>query len=215
VTTRSPGESSRSGQATHSPHLAPDDLSLVAIALMRGPITREHDQKLWPALIKIEHRVADYVGVLGLRLVLDESDGYAFLRSAREDEVEGEFPRLVNRHRLPFQVSLLIALLRKRLAEFDATSSDARLMLTRDQITDLMRTYIPDSSDDVKLRRKVDEHIASVEKLGFLKKLRSDYDAYEVRRIIRAFVDGQWLADFDRRLAEYVEQAGLADQEAP
>jgi hypothetical protein len=24
-----------------------------------------------------------------------------------------------------------------------------------------------------------------------------------VRRILKAFVDGQWLADFDRRLAEY------------
>jgi hypothetical protein len=26
---------------------------------------------------------------------------------------------------------------------------------------------------------------------------------YEVRRILKAFVDGQWLADFDARLAEY------------
>lgn len=198
-------------QATPTKQLAPDDLSLVTIALLRGPVTRESDEKLWSVLTKIEHRVADYVGVLGLRLMLDESDGYAFLRSAREDEVEAEFPRLVNRHRLSFHVSLLIALLRKRLAEFDATSSDARLMLTREQITDLMRTYVPDSSDDVKLRRKIDEHISAVEKLGFLKRLRGDYEAYEVRRIIRAFVDGQWLSDFDRRLAEYVDQAGYGE----
>jgi hypothetical protein len=32
---------------------------------------------------------------------------------------------------------------------------------------------------------------------------------YEVRRILKAFVDGQWLADFDARLGEYREQ--LAD----
>ena len=28
----------------------------------------------------------------------------------------------------------------------------------------------------------------------------------EVRRIIKAFVDAQWLADFDERLAEYRQQ---------
>jgi hypothetical protein len=27
--------------------------------------------------------------------------------------------------------------------------------------------------------------------------------SYEVRRILKAFIDGQWLADFDARLAEY------------
>jgi hypothetical protein len=27
--------------------------------------------------------------------------------------------------------------------------------------------------------------------------------SYEVRRILKAFIDGQWLADLDVRLAEY------------
>jgi hypothetical protein len=30
--------------------------------------------------------------------------------------------------------------------------------------------------------------------------------AYEVRRILKAFVDAQWLADFDARLAAYQGQ---------
>jgi hypothetical protein len=29
---------------------------------------------------------------------------------------------------------------------------------------------------------------------------------YEVRRLLKAFLDGQWLADFDARLREYREQ---------
>jgi hypothetical protein len=28
----------------------------------------------------------------------------------------------------------------------------------------------------------------------------------EVRRIIKAFIDAQWLADFDQRMAEYRQQ---------
>src|SRR5438105_10155778 len=36
---------------------------------------------------------------------------------------------------------------------------------------------------------------------------------FEVRRILKAFVDAQWLADFDGRLAAYQMQLGLARSE--
>jgi hypothetical protein len=42
--------------------------------------------------------------------------------------------------------------------------------------------------------------------LGFLRPVKNAEQSYEVRRILKAFIDGQWLADFDTRLAEY---AGL------
>jgi hypothetical protein len=113
---------------------------------------------------------------------------------------------------LSFHVSLLLALLRKHLAEFDATSSDARLVLGRDQIIEMLRLYLPDSSDEVKTTRAIDAHIKKVEELGFLRRLQGDDDQFEVRRILRAFIDGQWLADLDRRLDEYIDD--LADQRA-
>ena len=34
---------------------------------------------------------------------------------------------------------------------------------------------------------------------------------YEVRRILKAFVDAQWLAEFDARLADYQAQLAAAD----
>ena len=36
---------------------------------------------------------------------------------------------------------------------------------------------------------------------------------YEVRRIIKAFVDAQWLKDFDERLAEYRRHLAGAEAE--
>jgi hypothetical protein len=33
--------------------------------------------------------------------------------------------------------------------------------------------------------------------------VKGSEQVYEVRRILKAFVDGQWLADFERRLADY------------
>jgi hypothetical protein len=35
--------------------------------------------------------------------------------------------------------------------------------------------------------------------------LKGQDQQYEVRRILKAFVDAQWLVEFDRRLAEYCQ----------
>jgi hypothetical protein len=100
-------------------------------------------------------------------------------------------------------VSLVVALLRKKLAEFDAGNGDTRLMLTRDQIIDMVRLFLPSSSNEARLVDQIDSYIAKVVELGFLRPVKNAESLFEVRRILKAFVDGQWLADFDRRLAEY------------
>lgn len=182
----------------------PDELSLVLIQLFKGPIYREVHVKLWEPLGRLRRRVADHVAVLGLRLEIDETDGFAYLRSLRDGESDIEYPRLIARHSLSFTTSLLIALLRKRLLEFDTSSTEARLILSRDQILDLYRIYAPIGFDDIKLARYIDSHINRIVDLGFLHKLRGTADQYEVRRILRAFVDGQWLSQFDQRLEAYL-----------
>lgn len=187
----------------------PDELSVLVIQLFKGPVYRDSHEKLWEPLTRHRRRVADHVAVLGLRLEVDEADGYAFLRSLRDGESEIEYPRLVARHTLSFTTSLLIALLRKRLLEFDTSSSEVRLVLSRDQIIDLVRVYAPSNQDDVKVGSEIDRHIKRVEDLGFLHRLRGSDDQYEVRRIIRAFVDGQWLGEFDQRLRAYLEDLGI------
>src|ERR687897_858784 len=95
----------------------PEELPGVVTRLFRGVVYAESDEKVWQSLIALESQARDYVAVLGLDLILDESEGYAFLRS-REDP-EGNLPRLIPRRRLTFDVSLLLALLRKRMLEFD------------------------------------------------------------------------------------------------
>lgn len=190
----------------------PSELSLVVIQLMKGALYRDSHERLWGLLAKLRSRVGDFVGVLGLRLEVDESDGYAYLRSLPEGESDTAFPRLVARHTLSFPVSLLLALLRKRLAEFDASSAEARLVLSRDQIVEMLRVYLPGSSDEVKTTKAIDGYIHRVEELGFLQRLRGGAEQFEVRRILRAFVDGQWLSDFDRRLDEYLASTASGDE---
>ena len=189
------------------------DLSVLAITLLKGVIYREGDERLWGGLLNLQARVRDYVAILGLELVLDEAEGYAFLKSrpeTAEDESAVKLPRLVARRPLSFPVSLLLALLRKKLAESDAGGGDTRLVLTREDIVELVRVFLPDSSNEARLIDQIDTHLNKVIELGFVRRLKatSGPSGFEVRRILKAFVDAQWLADFDTRLAAY--QAQLA-----
>ena len=188
----------------------PSDLSLVLIQIMKGPVYRDTHERIWAHLLESRHQVSDYVAVLGLNVIIDESEGYAYLRSRPVDDAT-EYPRLVARRSLSFHVSVLLALLRKRLAEFDATSAEARLIISRDQMVEMLRLFMPDSSNDARLVDAIDAHIKKVVELGFLRRLRDLEDLYEVRRILKAYVDGQWLSEFDARLAEYLVELDRAE----
>lgn len=199
------------------------DLSTLAIMLLKGVIYREQDESLWGALLNLQARVRDYVSVLALELILDEAEGYAFLRAraeATDDAATPKLPRLIARRPLSFPVSLLLALLRKKLAEFDAggghESDGSRLILLRDDLVELVRVFMPDSSNEAKLVDNIETHITKVVELGFLRRLKVSNGpaGFEVRRILKAFVDAQWLADFDARLAAYQRQLAGASSES-
>ncbi len=188
-----------------------NNLSELVITLLKGVIYQEADAGLWNALLNLQACVRDYMAVLGLDLVFDEAEGYAFLRSRQENEDDSapKFPRLVARRQLSFPVSLLLALLRKKLAEFDASGGDTRLVLSRDEIVELIRVFLPESSNEAKLIDQIETHLNKIVELGFLRRLKpspGQAAMFEVRRILKAFVDAQWLADFDTRLAAYQTQ---------
>ena len=185
-----------------------EELSTVVIPLLKGVIYEEDNQLLWSALLNQLAGVRDYVAVLGLELIVDEAEGYAFLRSQSETGAEGAntTPRLMARRQLSYPVSLLLALLRKKLAEFDAGAGDTRLILSRDEIVELIRIFLPAASNEVKLIDQVDATLNKIADLGFIRRLRGERQMIEVRRIIKAFIDAQWLADFDKRLDEYLQR---------
>jgi hypothetical protein len=178
-------------------------LSLVLINLLKGVLYQEQDPKTWQQLMNLQAQVRDYVSVLGLELMLDEAEGFAWLRTRSTDEGDAELPRLVGRRQLSYPVSLLIALLRRKLAEFDAGGGDTRLILSRDDIVELMRTFMPPGSTETRLVDQIDAHLNKVIDLGFARRLRGQEQMIEVRRILKAFVDAQWLEDFDQRLQAY------------
>ena len=199
-------------EAANTPAPAVPELSQLLVHLLKGVLYRDDDEKLWASLLRLQARVREQAVVLLLDLVLDEAEGYAYLKS-RPDPDESDavprLPRLIARRPLSYPVSLMLALLRKRLAEFDAGGGDTRLVLSREEIAELLRVFLPDGSNEARLIDQVDATISKVVDLGFLRKLKpaagsaQDRGHFEVRRILKAFVDAQWLAEFDARLEVY------------
>jgi hypothetical protein len=130
-------------------------------------------------------------------------EGYAYLRSRPEVEGEEALPRLVRRRSLTYNVSLLLVLLRKRLVEFETSGSEGRLVLTTEQIVEMLRVFQEESSNEARIVDQAEKTVAKAAELGFLRPLRGQRDQWEVRRILKAYVDAQTLADFAGRLKQY------------
>jgi hypothetical protein len=144
---------------------------------------------------------------MGLELILDDPEGYAYLRQRPAIAGEPALPRLVQRRALSYPVSLLLVLLRKRLAQFDAAGDGGVLVVSREQLADDVKMFVPDTANEARLLDRLDTHLNKVVELGFLHKLRGQDNDFEVRRILKAFVDAHWLGEFEQRLAEYAAHA--------
>jgi hypothetical protein len=186
-------------------------LSVALVSLMKGVTFAEVDPALWQSLLGLQPRIRDHVALLGLDLIVDEAEGFAYLCQRQTPEGEQELPRLIPRRQLGYPVSLLITLLRKKLAEFDAASGDTRLILGRDDIAEMMRVFLPDTVNQARLMDRIDNHINRVIDMGFLRRLGGRDDQFEVRRVLKAFVDAQWLNEFEQRLAAYRQHLSTAD----
>ena len=88
------------------------------------------------------------------------------------------------------------------------------MILTREQIVEMVRVFLPDQANEAKLVDKIDTHINKVVELGFLRKLQKNSRIYEVRRIIKALVDADWLTDLDEKLEVYKKYGSLKSNTA-
>jgi len=170
----------------------------------------QHDELLFI----VQHQTSE----LWLKLLLHE------LRSARSllttDDLAPALKRLARVKRIQEvlieQWGVLATLTPSEYAQirpFLATSSGfqswqyrAVEFLLGNKNVEMVRVFLPNTTNETRLIAGIDANINKIIDLGFLRRLRGTDDSYEVRRIIKAFVDGQWLADFEARLADYRAQ---------
>jgi hypothetical protein len=100
-------------------------------------------------------------------------------------------------------VSLLLVLLRKRLVEWETAGGEGQLVVHRDQLVETLRLFLAGSTNEARAVDQVDRTIAKAAELGFLRPLRGQTNQWEVRRILKAYVDAQTMSDFAAKLVEY------------
>ncbi len=189
-----------------------DCMPVILITLLKGVVYREDDHKRWQDLLDHQGAVRDYLSVIGLELYLHEDEGFAFLKNLERTEERKDHPQLISRRQLSYRVSLLLAQLRRKLAEHDASSGEERLIIDKQEIVDLMGTYFKTGSNEVQFVRKIEGALQKVVDLGFIRFLGDQKEKIEVKRIIKAFIDAQWLKEFDARLSEYSEYGADVDE---
>ncbi len=178
------------------------------IALMRGVVYREQDEPTWMNLERHGGPVRDHFADIGVDVVLDDVEGYAYLQTRPEADGEEPLPRLIRRRALTYNLSLLLVLLRKRLVEHETAGTEGKLVLTREQIVDMLQVFLAESTNEARVVDRVDATIKNAVDLGFLRALRGSTDRWEVRRILKAYVDAQTLSDFAGKLTEYAGSVG-------
>ncbi len=183
------------------------ELQHILITLLKAVLYQERQPELWRDLLSLQGAVRDYFSQIGLLLFIDEAEGYAFLKQQQPEEGKHELPRLIQRRQLSYPLSLLLVLLRKKLIELDSEGGETRLILSREQLVDMILIFLPESSNEAKIVDSIDRHINRLCEYGFLRRLKGDESRYEVHRIIKAMVDADWLTDFNEKLREYQDHA--------
>jgi hypothetical protein len=179
--------------------------SFVLARLLVEPIYRE-DGSLWETLRSERDEVAHYFRQIGQELVVDDAEGYAFLRQIEMDGVE-RVPRVGRRQTLGYTATLLLVCLREELARFDSAPDDStRLVKTRQQLRDLVGQFLPETNNQIRDARTIDAAIKRVTELGFLRTFGSaESETFEVMRILKARFGPSELERIKERLARHVE----------
>jgi hypothetical protein len=104
-----------------------DDSSIAAVHLLQGVVYQD-EERIWDLVLDYRSRLDTYFGRIGLRLVIDEAEGFAFLRQLDDSELENVrgydlLPKLFRKKRLSYDATLACVLFREELRRFEETGT--------------------------------------------------------------------------------------------
>jgi hypothetical protein len=185
--------------------MIPSAYAPTLVRLLQGPLYADAGAP-WDLLLRHRQAVEEYFAHMALEVVVAEHDGLAFLRKRRyvEGEETPEVPELTVRRELPYLASLLSVLLVEALYRFEASGGDqARLVMSKDGIRELIAPYLPARSNEARQSDSVEAQINNLIRYGFLRKMRGDDDALEVTRLLKYKIDADRIQELKERLAAH------------
>jgi hypothetical protein len=178
----------------------------VFIRLLKGPL-EYLDRSSWEQLLQYQGELTRFLQTLGLVLMLEKEDGYAFLEQTRLDEEEN-VAGWVRRVPLGYEESILLVLLRDMMAEFEVGEATSReLIRKKREIKEYAELFFRENPSRVRFIRDLDRLIDRAEELGFLEKTEvsdlADEQKFRIKKIIKARVDNEVLENFKQQLSEH------------
>lgn len=176
-----------------------------AARLLRSAL-HDDEEEFWNKLILYKIELIAWFEQVGIELIIDQRDGYAYLRQVELDD-KGTTVGLVQRRPLGYEVTLLCVILRKMLDEFEVNDTSSKnLYITRKLLRVELETFFREKANRMKLIKELNRYIEEVTELGYLKRLRSDSanpedDSFEVRRILKARFDEDTLQYFLQQMS--------------
>jgi hypothetical protein len=190
----------------------------VFIKLLKGPV--EYVEKsTWEKLLQYKAELTTFLSQLGLTLILDEQDGYAYIRHTITGE-EDNTVTWIQRRSLTYEESVMLVLLREMMAEFEVSEATTReLIKKRREIKEYAELFFKENASRVKFLKEIDRLIDKAEENGFLDKTENhdiaDEQKFRIKKIIKARVSSEELEQFYQQLQQYKEtrdQARAAQQ---
>lgn len=189
--------------------------SIPAVRLLQGVVDAD-DGRVWNLLLSNVSALEDYFTRLGLRLVVDESEGLAYLRQLAEDELPPAYdalPKLFRATRLSYGQTLLCVLLRDEFRRFEEEDTrNERCVIDEAELHERWKSFFPQHDDDLKHRRDLQAALRKLEELGFVKRFADDPASWEVRRVLKARLTVEQLEHLQRQL---LAAAGRRGDEPP
>lgn len=182
----------------------------VFIKLLKGPV--EYLEKTsWENLLQYKTELTGFVAQLGLLLVLDEDDGYAYLVHAVGDEDDPGTVSWFQRRAFTYDESVLLVLLREMMSEFEVGETVSReLIRKRREIKEYAELFFKENPSRVKFLRELDRLIDKAAENGFLDLMENhdlpDEQKFRVRKMIKAKVDGEVLEQFKLQLEAHATE---------
>ena len=201
----------------HNRNSAP--YAAVAIKLLLGPIYDTQTRE-WNDIRLYFDDLCSYLGKIGLELVFNETEGYAYLSQSEPEDEASRLPRLLQRRKLSWEVTLLCVLLRQKLEEFDVQDTSSRkLFITRGEFKAEIELFFPDQNNQSRLLDRLDTLIRNVQELGYIERVNQedpqqpDATRYEVKRIIKARFTADELQAILRKIKPEGNHASVDIQE--
>lgn len=189
------------------------DWSVAAVRLLQG-IVYSDDVRAWDALLRSRSTLEAYFARLALQLVVDEPEGYAYLRQWSDDEYPSgyeEVPKLVRRIPLGYGTTLLCVLLRDELRRFEDTDlHNDRCVVEEAPLFDQWKVFFQSQQDEVRQRRQFAASLGKLAELGFVNKFTDEPASWEVRRILKARLPITELENLKKQLSDF--QAGFEER---